>query len=471
MAGSHSLKTVAFVALLLISAAASAQSPRYSYAKQGFSMRLQWNNCGVMGHIAYPPHSYPNPYTGPPDSLGLEYPIGSRVEHLRGGGLWIGGKLDTSRVGSGPQVRVVSTTFEGYTGPWFEFFPGSTVSDTIWKLNGRAQPKPVGWDEYWQGGLNYQPLSDNDHYCTFTDTAVRVTGHVPLRLKVIQGTFVWSSLDADGIHIEELRIINVGRKVIDSAYVGIFIEAGIMAPGVPFFPYRNMSGYLPSQYMAWVHNPVDSATTPIGVTLLSGRTPLDSLRVTFAHFSGPQTPHNDAAKFALMSSAVIYPDEYPSLSEGRFLLSAGPFTLTAGSSVAPPDTLTFAFALIAAPDIYGLPYRARKAQTLYANSKKKGEIPHQFLLEQNYPNPFNGNTIIRYSLPVDSQVRIRIFSPLGQLVATIADEMRPAGLHYGAWNAKNDRGEPAASGMYFCRMEAITSHGPVIQTKRIVLLR
>ncbi|MFN0157511.1 MAG: T9SS type A sorting domain-containing protein [Bacteroidota bacterium] len=472
MLGSYSLRIVVIAfTLLAIVISAHAQSPRYSYAKQGFSMRLQWNNCGAMGHIAYRPFNPAFPGGAPFDSLGFEYPIGSNVEHLYGGGLWIGGKLDTSRFGDAPQVKLVSTTFEGWSGPYFEFFPGSTSSDTIWKIDGRTQPKPAGWDEYWQGGLEYRPLSDNDHYCTFTDTARQVTGHIPLQLKVIQSSFVWSSSDADGIHIKELRIINVGKKIIDSAYVGIMIEAGIMRPDVPFFPIRNITGYLPAQYMAWVDNPVDSGTTPIGVTLLRGRTPRDSLRITFAHFSGPQTPPTDAAKFSLMSSALIYPDQYPTLSEGRFMISAGPFTLNARSGIAPSDTLVFAFALIAAPDLYGLPYRARRAQALYDGRNSGGEVPQQFLLEQNYPNPFNGNTIIRYSLPADSHVRMKIFSPLGQEVATIVDEMRPAGLHYSAWSAKNDKGGLAASGMYFCRMEATTSSGTIAQTKRIVLLR
>ena len=67
--------------------------PNVRYTKQGFSMRLCFDNRGVFGRIAYP--GVIGGIDPGPDSIGLEYPIGQPYEHIFGAGLWIGGKLDT----------------------------------------------------------------------------------------------------------------------------------------------------------------------------------------------------------------------------------------------------------------------------------------------------------------------------------------------------------------------------------------
>ena len=41
-------------------------------------------------------------------------------------------------------------------------------------------------------------------------------------------------------------------------------------------------------------------------------------------------------------------------------------------------------------------------------------IPEKYLLYQNYPNPFNGGTVIRFALPVQSEVSLKLYNILGQ---------------------------------------------------------
>jgi hypothetical protein len=317
--------------------------PNTKSAKQGFSMRLWMDNRGVLGRQGYPGGNA----LMPNDSIGLEYPIGTSIEHLFGGGLWVGALLDTVRDPnvSGTPIRAVSYSYEGWSGQLYEMFPGETPADTIWKIPGKNAPKPAGWDAYWGNLQPYNPISDNDFYCTYTDYKNPVPGHVPFNLRVVQRSFVWEDPYADAILIIEYSFINEGNKPLDSAYIGFFFEADVGPRNSPNYWTRNFTGYYPSSRTAYIHNPADRGSTPIGATLLQTPKPLDSLIYTFQWFPGPQTPANDQAKYALMSSGVIRPDEYPALSDTRFIFAFGPFFIKPITDPN-PDTLKIAMAVV-----------------------------------------------------------------------------------------------------------------------------
>jgi hypothetical protein len=96
-------------------------------------------------------------------------------------------------------------------------------------------------------------------------------------------------------------------------------------------------------------------------------------------------------------------------------------------------------------------------------------LPKEFALYQNYPNPFNPLTVIRYSLPVNSVVSLKVYNVLGQVVATLADEAQSAGYKTAEWNASN-----FASGVYFYRLEATSISDPnksFTQVKKSLLLK
>ncbi len=80
--------------------------------------------------------------------------------------------------------------------------------------------------------------------------------------------------------------------------------------------------------------------------------------------------------------------------------------------------------------------------------------PTKFELHQNYPNPFNGGTTIRFTLPVDSRVKITIYNILGQKVKVLADKDFKMGFHRIAWNGTNEMRSRVSSGMYIYVMES-----------------
>jgi photosystem II stability/assembly factor-like uncharacterized protein len=75
--------------------------------------------------------------------------------------------------------------------------------------------------------------------------------------------------------------------------------------------------------------------------------------------------------------------------------------------------------------------------------------PTAITLSQNYPNPFNPSTTIKYDLPRDTRVSLKIYDVLGREVATLANGEEKAGFKSREWNAGG-----FASGVYFYRIQA-----------------
>ncbi|MFC1535705.1 endonuclease [Candidatus Neomarinimicrobiota bacterium] len=80
------------------------------------------------------------------------------------------------------------------------------------------------------------------------------------------------------------------------------------------------------------------------------------------------------------------------------------------------------------------------------------EAPQQFYLYSNYPNPFNTNTIIRFDLSVQANIRIGIFNIQGIEVARLADSHYAIGGHRIFWDGGTTDGREASTGIYIARL-------------------
>jgi photosystem II stability/assembly factor-like uncharacterized protein len=111
---------------------------------------------------------------------------------------------------------------------------------------------------------------------------------------------------------------------------------------------------------------------------------------------------------------------------------------------------------------YRLKQIDNKGQVNYYDQKEVTIVINDFGLYQNYPNPFNPSTIIKYQLPLDANVKIRLFNSLGEEVKTLLNEYRQAGIFELQLNATG-----LASGVYYYRIDS----GNFTDTKKLIVLK
>lgn len=106
----------------------------------------------------------------------------------------------------------------------------------------------------------------------------------------------------------------------------------------------------------------------------------------------------------------------------------------------------------------------------YSSEIEVDAAPTSFSLEQNYPNPFNPSTKIKYSIPSviasgakqSLLVTLKVYDVLGNEVATLVNEEKPAGIYEVTFNASG-----LSSGVYFYSIRA----GDFVETKKMILIR
>lgn len=91
----------------------------------------------------------------------------------------------------------------------------------------------------------------------------------------------------------------------------------------------------------------------------------------------------------------------------------------------------------------------------------------KYALLQNYPNPFNPETSIKFSIPSDGRVSVKIYSITGKEIATLLDKDMQAGTYEIKWNGKDELGNFVTSGVYFVKL----SSGKFADIKKMTLLK
>jgi hypothetical protein len=221
---------------------------------------------------------------------------------------------------------------------------------------------------------DYGAISDNDLYCSATDTFLRPTvyQHVSMGIKVIQKSYAWADPYAEAILPFDYWFINVGRNTIKDVYVGFFADMDIGPVSNASYAQNDYAAYFDSLRTAYIHNPVDRGSTPLGITVLGTPKALDSLEFIYQwsdFTTKPDPGTNDSVIYTWMNGSAfpykIAPDQPPTnLSDTRFLYSFGKF-----DELKPGDTLKISIALISGDAVAGgtnsLKENAEKAIKLY----------------------------------------------------------------------------------------------------------
>jgi photosystem II stability/assembly factor-like uncharacterized protein len=103
------------------------------------------------------------------------------------------------------------------------------------------------------------------------------------------------------------------------------------------------------------------------------------------------------------------------------------------------------------------------------------EILREYFLFQNYPNPFNPSTKISWQSPLGGYQTIKVFDVLGNEIATLVDEYKPAGKYEVEFNSHSGYVRNLPSGVYFYQLKAVdpyTGSGQgFVQTRKMVILK
>jgi Secretion system C-terminal sorting domain len=96
------------------------------------------------------------------------------------------------------------------------------------------------------------------------------------------------------------------------------------------------------------------------------------------------------------------------------------------------------------------------------NEKNDLSLPIDFSLSQNYPNPFNPSTVIKYATGSTQFVSLKIYDVLGNEVALLVNEEKPAGSYEIEFNASQ-----LSSGLYFYKLTSDNFS----ETKKMILMK
>ncbi|MDR3627412.1 MAG: choice-of-anchor A family protein [Ignavibacteriaceae bacterium] len=93
---------------------------------------------------------------------------------------------------------------------------------------------------------------------------------------------------------------------------------------------------------------------------------------------------------------------------------------------------------------------------------RESSTPKEFALSQNYPNPFNPSTVIKYQIPKDGFVIVKVYDLIGREVATLVNGYKSAGNYSVNFNASK-----LASGMYIYQLRS----NSMVSTKKMLLIK
>ncbi len=139
------------------------------------------------------------------------------------------------------------------------------------------------------------------------------------------------------------------------------------------------------------------------------------------------------------------------------------------SNIHPGDEVTVWADVSAAGDPLALQIK-KSADTVTNSDDGSLSVVKEYTLYQNFPNPFNPSTTIRFTLPQEAFVTLKVYNIVGEEVATLVNNNLTQGMHSVQFNASN-----LASGVYLYRLQVNTpgtgSGAGFVQVKKMLLIK
>ncbi len=300
-----------------------------------------------------------------PDQPSCEFPLGSGIEHIFDGGLWIGAYKKNSETvppSLGPYVTTGAVDASSITtrGGGFEFTNDaeSVVRERSSLIDSRF--------------YNPNSVSHQDLYSVFTDTSTvyengeQITDHNPIGVVVRHEAYTWNYPFANFFVIMNYWIKNVSDQYLDSVYVGLWTDTvvrntNITSPrtGSSFFN-KGGNGFKDSLNIGYEFDAagdVGFTDSYVGVQYLGSSQQVDSAHYVswqYKNTDDPKyfAPQNDQQRYnklrGFFTEGYTYnngtiPSELKAASNRSFMVSAGPF-----KNISPGDSVNVVFAIVLA---------------------------------------------------------------------------------------------------------------------------
>lgn len=302
-----------------------------------------------------------------PDQPSCEYPIGSGIEHLFDGGLWIGGYLSDNDQGSNKQGPFVTTgavdasSIAQRGGGGFEYTneEGTKVKERSSLIDSKFfSPDAVSHQDF--------VMDFNDTNRVYPESGEIILDHSPLGISVHQETYAWNFPFADFFVIFNYWIKNVGDKYIDSFYVGLWNDTVVRNTNITSprtggsFYNKSGNGFDDSLKIAYEFDAtgdVGFTDSYIGIQFLGASEQVDSVNFVTWQFRNTSStsffaPQDDQQRYYKMEGFFggtnryddgIEPTSLKQASNRSMLLSVGPI-----AQLAPGDSINVTFAYVCA---------------------------------------------------------------------------------------------------------------------------
>lgn len=325
----------------------------------------KYTNVGNIGITITNFGTYGHGFALWPKQPSCEFPIGSGIEHIFDGGLWIGGYLSNDLLGSGrtgPYVTTgaVDAASVAQRGGGFEF-----TNDR----NSRVIERSSLFDSRF-----YSPnaISHQDFIAIYTDTNTTylsgevIENHSPFGVVVRQETYAWNYDFANNFVIFNYWIKNVSKKYQDSVYVGLWTDAvvrntNITSPrtGSSFYN-KGGNGFDDSLNIAYEFDAAGDlgfSDSYIGVQYLGSSQIFSKANFVSWQFRNTDdlvffAPRNDNERYMKLKGFFaegirfnqgVTPAQLKTPSNRSILISVGPF-----NTIAPGDSINVVFAILCA---------------------------------------------------------------------------------------------------------------------------